>query len=76
MIAVMLIVIVAGSLGTALFLAAIDASWAMIAVGYVAGGWGGLLGGGAAIFLLRRLIPLQRSSSFRNNRVLRVLLRN
>ena len=76
MIAVMLIIIVAGSLSTALFLAAAGASWTMIALGYVVGGWGGLLVGGAAIFLLRRLVPLQRPSSFQSSRVLRALLRN
>lgn len=59
-IVVLLLLILTGSLSMAIFLAATDASWGMIALGYVAGGWGGLLLGGALVFLLSRLIRISQ----------------
>ncbi len=53
MIAVILLFILAGSFGTAILLAASEASWPMIALGYVAGGGAGFLVGGVLAPLLR-----------------------
>ena len=55
MIAAALLFILIGSFGTAIVLAAGGASWGMTALGYVAGGWGGLVLGGALAWLLPRL---------------------
>jgi hypothetical protein len=54
MIAAMLFILV-GAFGTAIFLAATGASWATIALGYVAGGGSGLLIGGMLVLFLRRV---------------------
>ena len=53
--AAILVLILVGSFGTTIVLVLTGASWGMTAVGYVAGGWGGLLLGGALAWLLPRL---------------------
>ena len=49
MIAVVLLFILAGSFGTAILLAASEASWTAIALGYVAGGGAGFVVGGVLV---------------------------
>ena len=61
MIVVVLILILAGSLTGAAALWMQDASWWQIALGYAAGGWGGLLAGLPVAMLGRGLAALNRS---------------
>lgn len=62
MIAVALILILAGSLAGSITLWLHGASFWGIVLGYVGGGWAGLLLGLAAVFLVRRLFDLPAPS--------------
>lgn len=66
MIVVVLLVILAGSFSTAIYFVSTGASWGMVALGYVAGGWGGLLLGGALALLGARLVPNRSSAGARS----------
>ena len=79
MVVVVLLLILLGSFGTAIYLLATGASWGMVLVGYLAGGWSSLLLGGALVFLLSRLVrisrptaQLPRASSQQSNRLLTI----
>lgn len=60
MIVVVLLLILLGSFGTAICLLATGASWGMVLLGYLAGGWCSLLLGGALSFLLSRPVRISR----------------
>lgn len=57
MIVFTLIWILVGSFLAATYMAVTGASWGMIALAYVAGGWAGLALGGLVLVLACRLLP-------------------
>lgn len=58
MVVVVLLLILLGSFGTAIYLLATGASWGMVLLGYLAGGWCSVLLGGVLVFLLSRLVRI------------------
>ena len=54
MIIFVIIAILIGSFSTSILLALRGASWGLIALGYVLGGWGGLILGGGLLMLTCR----------------------
>lgn len=68
MIVFLLISILAGSFATALAAGFGGASWGMIALGYVLGGWIGLIGGGLVLAVACRVRKLRRGGPARSLR--------
>lgn len=69
MIILVLILILAGSLGGGVALWLAGAPLWQIALGYVAGGWGGLLAGLPGLLLLRGIARLRRSRRRKSDRL-------
>lgn len=60
MIVLVLLSVLIGSLGTSIYLFGAGASWKTVALGYVAGGWCGLLLGGALVLLGSGIARIRR----------------